>query len=68
MLRPKIHGYTRYKRTCAVEQAVSCILLVHEVKCAFPSTGGSLEPGSLHTRGALFRESMSHQPRVLIGY
>ena len=24
-LRPKIHSYTGYKRTCAVEQAVSCI-------------------------------------------
>ena len=65
--RPKIHGYTGCKRTCAVEQAVSCIWPVHETKCALLSTGGSLELGSLHTRGALFRESMSHQPRVLIG-
>ena len=32
------------------------------------STGGSLELGTLHTWGALFRESTSHQPRVLIGY
>ena len=37
---------------------------MHEAKCALLSTGGLLELGSLHTRGALFQESMSHQPRV----
>ena len=25
VLRPKLHGYTGCKRTCSVEQAVSCI-------------------------------------------
>ena len=25
VIRPKIHGYTGYKRTCALEQAVSCV-------------------------------------------
>ena len=62
VLRPKMHNTTGYKQTCAVEQAV------HVAKCALPSTAGSLELGSLHTQGALFRESMSHQSRVLIGY
>ena len=56
------------KRTCALEQAVSCIWPVHEAKHALLSTGGSLELGYLHTRGALFQESMLHQPRVLIVY
>ena len=41
---------------------------MHEAKHALPSTAGSLMPGSLHTEGTLFREGMSHQPRVLIGY
>ena len=40
---------------CAVEQAVLCIWPVHEAKRALLSTGGSLEPGSLHTQGALFQ-------------
>ena len=53
---------------CSVEQAVSCIWPVHEAKHALLSTGGSLELGSLHTWGALFWESTSHQPKVLIGY
>ena len=66
--RPKLHGYTGCKRTCSVEQAVSCIWPVHEANRAPLSTGGSLELGSLHTRSALFWESTSHQPRVLIGY
>ena len=66
-VRPKLHGYTGCKRTCAVEQAVSCIWPVHEAKRALLSTGGSLKFGSLHTRGALFRESTSHQPGALIG-
>ena len=68
LLRPKLHSYTGCKRTCSVEQAVLCIWPVHEAKRALLSTGGSLELGSLHTRGALFWESTSHQPRVLIGY
>ena len=46
----------------------SCIWPVHEVKRALPSTAGSLEPGSLNTRGSLFGGSTSHHPRVLIGY
>ena len=60
--------YTGCKRTCPVEQAVSCVWPVHEAKRALLNTGGSLELGSLHTRGALLWESISHQPRVLIGY
>ena len=52
----------------AVEQAVTCIWLLYETKRALPSTSGLLELGSLHTWGALFQESMSHQPRVLAGY
>ena len=52
----------------AVEQAVLCIWPVHEAKHALLSTGGLLELGALHTRGALVWESMSHQLRVLIGY
>ena len=67
-LRPKLPGYTVFKRTCAVEQAVSCIWPVYEAKRALLNTGGSLELGSLHTQGALFGESTSHQPRALIGY
>ena len=69
VLKSKIIGYTWYKRVCAIEQqAASCIWPVHEAKRALSSTGSSLELGSLHTQGALFRESMSHQPRVQIGY
>ena len=60
--------YTGCKRTCSVEQAVSCIWPLHKAKHALLSTGGSLELGSLHTLGALFWESTSHQPKVLIGY
>ena len=46
-VRPKIHCYTGYKRTCAVEQAVSCIWPVNEAKRALLSTGGwfSAHPG-----------------------
>ena len=68
VLRPNIHGYNGCKWTCTVEQAVLCISPAHEAKRAVLSTGGSLELGSLHTWGALFRESMSHHPRVLNGY
>ena len=68
LLRAELHVYTGCRRTCSVEQVVSCIWLVHEAKRALLSAGGSLELGSLHTRGALFWESTSHQPRVLIGY
>ena len=37
---------------------------VHEAKRALPNTAGSLELSSVYTWGALFRETMSHHPRI----
>ena len=54
------------------------VFLLSKLHCAFDqcmkqnvslqSTVGSLDLGSLHTRGALVGESKSHHPRVLTGY